>query len=99
MLPERGLSSPLTVDNRVLLPAPFAPTSATISPSNTSSDTSHSTWTSPYATLTSRTASNGSGIRLVSLRIALAELPLDDRRVGRNFCRCALGDLFAVLEP
>ena len=43
MLPERGASSPLIVESRVVLPAPFEPTSATISPWCTSSSTSQST--------------------------------------------------------
>ena len=40
MLPDDGRISPLIVRSVVVLPAPFAPISVTISPSSTVSDTS-----------------------------------------------------------
>jgi hypothetical protein len=47
ILPERGTSMPAMVRMREDLPAPLAPTMATISPWGTSSETSSSAWASP----------------------------------------------------
>ncbi len=47
MLPERGFSMPAMVRMSEDLPAPFAPTIATISPCGTSSDTASSACASP----------------------------------------------------
>jgi hypothetical protein len=46
--PKRARISPQIVDGSVVFPAPLAPTTNTIAPSPTSSETSSSTGTSPY---------------------------------------------------
>ena len=46
-IPDFAGSRPLTVCRVVVLPAPFAPISATISPSLTSNDTSLRAWIMP----------------------------------------------------
>src|SRR5229473_2866325 len=99
MRPERGRSRPLSVERSVVLPAPFDPTSATISPARISRSTSHSTWTSPYATFSfsvrRRTPSVGMRARL---RVLLAEVRLDHRRVDRDLGGRALRDFAPVVE-
>ena len=47
MSPSRGRSSPLTVRRVVVLPAPLAPISATISPGSIESEMPFSAWTWP----------------------------------------------------
>ena len=47
MVPDCGRSNPEMVRTVVVLPAPFAPTSATISPVGTVKLTSHNTGTRP----------------------------------------------------
>ena len=58
--PERGLSAPASVRSRVVFPAPFGPSAATISPEATSKETSRSASTLPYPTVSPSTASSGS---------------------------------------
>jgi len=47
MVPERGRSKPEMVFTNVDLPAPFGPSTATISPACIASSAFHSTWKSP----------------------------------------------------
>src|SRR5689334_5210366 len=89
MLPRRGRSSPATVFSSVLLPAPLGPSSATISPGPTVSDTADSTRMSPYAASRSRMSSTH-GALLIG-----AEIDVDDGGVRRDRCGRSLGDLLA----
>src|SRR5215208_1486295 len=73
----------------VVLPAPLAPSSATISPSFTSSETPCSALTGPYRASTLRSSSSG---------IFLAEVGLDDGGVRAHLGGCPLGDLAAEIE-
>src|SRR6202035_2636541 len=60
MRPERAGSSPMIDLSRVVLPTPFRTIRQTMLPSDTSSETSHRTWLSPYATLMPHTSSETS---------------------------------------
>src|SRR5262249_14670498 len=73
----------------VVLPAPFAPTTDTISPRATSNDTSRSTLACPYCAPTAST---------LSKQELLAEIRLDHRgRLGGRWRR-PLKDLLAVVQ-
>src|SRR3954470_2936360 len=88
ILPFRGSMAPATPRRVVLLPAPFAPMSATISPSPTSNETSRQAGTSPYArsmpwTLSSKLAS---------------EIRLHHRRMRLHLSRRAFEERLAVIQ-
>src|SRR5580765_7517249 len=57
MRPERIGSRPMMVFSSVVFPTPFRPMRQITPPAGTSSETSHSTWLSPYATFTPLTSS------------------------------------------
>src|SRR5581483_1684480 len=76
--------------SRVVLPAPLAPTTATIWPAGTSKETPRSAWMWPYASSRSCTSS-----RLGSV---LAEVCLDNNWVGLDLGRRALGQLAAEVQ-
>src|SRR5437762_8936063 len=80
--------APATPRSVVLLPAPFAPISATISPSPTSNETSRHAGTSPYARSTFSTLSS---------KLA-PEIGLDDARLRLHLARRALEQRLAVIE-
>src|SRR5260370_38655063 len=48
IVPDQGRSAPAITDSSVVLPAPFAPTSATVSPAARSRLTPNSAWKSAY---------------------------------------------------
>src|SRR2546430_8711157 len=58
----------MTHRSRVVLPAPFRPTSVTISPSPTCSDTSRNAWASPYRAERPSSSSAALGMRLPEIR-------------------------------
>src|SRR6267378_86614 len=58
----------MTHRSSVVLPAPFRPTSVTISPSPTCSDTSRSAWASPYRAERPSSSSAALGMRLPQIR-------------------------------
>src|SRR5258705_745725 len=57
MRPERTGSRPMMVFSSVVFPTPFRPMRQITPPAGTSSETSHSTWFSPYATFSPLTSS------------------------------------------
>ena len=85
-----GLSSPASILSVVVLPAPFAPISATISPSGTSKQISHNAWTLPVGDLqVPRRSASGD---------LFAEICLDHAAVAHDVLRRRVGDLDAVVE-
>src|SRR5947208_13997322 len=101
--PLRGATSPAIVLRSVVLPAPFAPMSATISPGRTWSETPWRASTpAPYATSTSRMSrsapSRETGGAGSAPTVVLPEVGLDHLLVPRDLRRRALGDLLAVVE-
>src|SRR5260370_39063008 len=79
------------------LPLPLAPSSVTISPSRTLSDTPSSARRCPYATLSSSISSIATSAA-TSRILGAAEVRLDHRRVGGDLARLALGDLAPVVQ-
>src|SRR5258708_31894455 len=79
------------------LPLPLAPSSVTISPSRTLSDTPSSARRCPYATLSSSISSNATPAGTSRL-LRAAEERLDHRRGGGDLVRLALGDLAPVVQ-
>src|SRR6266508_2031814 len=95
MLPWTGRTMPASAFRQVLLPAPFAPISATSSPSRTWRSMPRSASTAPYATRRSLTSSMG---RLSTEAIVLAEIGLHHARVRPDDRGRALGQLLSVLQ-
>src|ERR1700716_1968829 len=91
--PDHGRTSPLTARSRVVLPAPFAPSTAVMLPSSARNETPFNARTASYRTARSRTSST---VRL--LLDGLAEIGLDDRRVIANPRRLTAGDDLAEVE-
>src|SRR5205814_4517648 len=79
------------------LPLPLAPSSVTISPSRTLSDTPSSARRCPYETL-SPSISSIATLAGTSRILRAAEVRLDHRRVGGDLARLALGDLAPVVQ-
>src|SRR5947208_2219885 len=101
--PLRGATSPAIVLRSVVLPAPFAPMSATISPGRTWSETPWRASTpAPYATSTSRMSrsapSRETGGAGSAPTVVLPEVGLDHLLIPRDLRRRALGDHLAVVE-
>src|SRR5262252_1646636 len=95
--PRSGVSRPATVLRSVVLPAPFAPTSATASPARTWSETPCSATTPvPYATCASLTSSNGRV--LVSATVPLAQIRGDHALVAGDVLGPSLRQLLAAVE-
>ena len=96
-LPARRMSpavtgtSPITVLSSVLLPAPFAPISATISPARTSSVASCSTCVRPYPATRPSTSSNA----FIDVG---SEIGRDHFAVGAHAVGRTVGDLLAVMH-
>src|SRR5207247_8367434 len=88
IFPRRGSIAPATPRSVVLLPAPLAPISATISPSATSKETSRQAGTSPYASSTFSTLSS---------KFA-AQIGLDDARVCLHLARRAFEERHAMVH-
>src|SRR3981189_1292094 len=86
--PLRGSMAPATPRSVVLLPAPLAPISATISPSATSKEISAQAGTSPYASSTCSTLSS---------KFA-AQVGLDDARVRLHLARRAFEQRHAMVH-
>src|SRR5262245_58661760 len=97
--PARGATRPAMALRSVVLPAPFAPTSATISPGRTSSE---APWRArspaPYATSSPRTSASGVPGRSVAAPARLSEAGSDDLRVPRDLLTRATVDLLPVLQ-
>src|SRR4029077_2219095 len=89
MDPERGGTSPEIARRAVLLPAPFAPISATSCPSFTSSEMPRSAVTPPYPHTRSQ---------ISSMHRSLPEIGLDHRRIIANDLRRAFGNDPAVVQ-
>src|SRR3569832_378524 len=91
MLPWRASISPTSDFRNVVLTAPLAPRSSTVSPGRTSRSTLHSTCMVPYPASTPEAASSGgaAGCMLASLK------HLDHLRLPDRFGELALEDLFA----
>ena len=85
--PCTGRSRPVTARIAVDLPAPLAPSSATISPGRTSNETSSSTGAAPYPALSftqDRIASRGplhGAARGARAHVAVAEIGLQHARI------------------
>src|SRR2546429_4409980 len=79
------------------LPLPLAPSSVTISPSRTRSDTPSSARRCPYETL-SPSISSIAILAGTSRILRAAEVRLDDLRIGGDLARLALGDLAPVVQ-
>src|SRR5947209_2372130 len=82
---------PMTHRSSVVLPAPFRPTSVTISPSPTCNDTSRSAWASPYRAERPWSSSAALGMRL-------PQIGGDDRGVLANDRVAPLRDHAALLQ-
>src|SRR6187551_1695215 len=90
-------TSPMIARNVVVLPAPFAPISVTISPSRTEMLILWSTSTpSGYAALTSRTSSNC--ILNVLRHAALTEISADHFRISADSFRHVISNFLAEIE-
>src|SRR5207302_8458520 len=88
IFPRRGSIAPATPRSVVLLPAPLAPISATISPAATSKETARQAGTSPYASST-----------LSTLRSEFAaQIGLDDARVCLHLARRAFEERHAMVH-
>src|SRR5215471_20627031 len=95
--PLDGFTSPEIARSVVLLPAPFAPSRPTASPSPISIETPVIAGTEPYAALTPESLSMRASAGR-SVHIAGAEIGADHFRIFNDFLRCAFGDLLAVIE-
>src|SRR5260370_962185 len=87
--PPRLRKMPERLSSSVLLPAAFAPTTATISPAATSRLTSRRMWTSPYQAFTLAASSKGE---------IFPEVGVDHPAVLHDVGRRPLGDLFPVVQ-
>src|SRR4029450_2797796 len=85
-IPLRGRTRPATQPRRVDLPAPLGPSSATISPGATVTETDESTGTSPY---------DASRPWISSMRPRRAQVHVDDAWIGGDRRGRAVGDLLA----
>src|SRR6185436_15188858 len=86
--PCQARTRPITVLSSVLLPAPLAPISATISPRFTSSDTSRSTGEAPYPLETRSSRS----------MLFHSEVGVDHRALAPHGIGRTLGELLAVMH-
>src|SRR5262249_33262902 len=82
--PRVRVEKPTMVRSKVLLPTPFRPSTARLSPAGISSDTSSRTTASPYPARTFRRASSVSGMP------GLAQIDLAHARIGGYLVRGAL---------
>src|SRR3984885_11079486 len=82
--------TPEMVLNKVVLPAPLGPTTATNWPSSTSSDTSFKALSPPYATLSDRIFS--------TFHPLPAEIGFNHRRILHHLGGSAAGDQLAMVE-
>src|SRR5471032_435483 len=89
MVPAVGRTIPMMHFIRVDLPLPLVPSSATVSPAPTLSDTPSSTRTAPYP------ASTFATVRLLAVVELLAKVRPHDFGVAHDFLRVAVGDLAA----
>src|SRR5438874_2585433 len=90
MRPDAGRSSPLIVRSSVVLPAPFAPSTAVIVPGRACMETPSRARTAPYVVTTSSIASPSAidTAHLARVRVdVLAEVGLEDLRVVAYLCR------------
>src|SRR5215813_7585883 len=90
MLPAASGTIPEIVLNSVVLPAPFAPITATSSPAFTSIETSDNAVRPPYLALTCSSFSIGHPF--------LAKIGLDHLRIPDDCPGIAVGDHHAVVE-
>src|SRR5262245_48737720 len=88
-------SSPMTAFSSDDLPAPLAPSTATISPGSTASETPRSAWTRPYRTWTSWSSRR---MALLRRRGFQAEIGLSDQRIFADVAGRPLRDLAAEIE-
>src|SRR5690606_4842173 len=88
MLPAEGFSRPLMVLNKVVLPAPLAPSSTTSSPCPTVMDTLSRALKLSYL------ASTFSSFNI----LFTPQVSLDDHRIVLDLFRGSLGDLLAVVQ-
>src|SRR5690348_8788539 len=88
--PAAGRTSPVTPRSTEVLPAPFGPSRATISPSATRRLAPRTAVTGPYATSRPRTV-NRSGMHTT-------EVGLTDARVVADFIGCAVHDRVPEVE-
>src|SRR5205823_10072823 len=91
MVPDCGRTRPEIARRVVLLPAPLAPSSVTISPASTRSDRPRTASTLPYAAATRSSSSSGTVVRL-------PEIGGDDFGVAQHLRRRAVGDAAAEVE-
>src|SRR5574341_2173237 len=87
MAPPAGRRSPEMTRRVVLLPAPLAPSRATICPSGTLSEMPRRATMAPYEAW-----------RSVTVSISLSQVGFDDARVVLHLLRRALGNLAAEVE-
>ena len=89
--PRSGTASPLITRSAVDLPAPFVPSSATVSPFWTSKSTPKSTWTGPYEKSMLASWRSGTGVfgdeALLVLVLLLEQLLDDERQVVADEAR------------
>src|SRR5215467_419073 len=88
--PLTGVTTPEIVLNKVVLPAPFGPTTATNSPRSTSSETPLNARKPPYAT--------SSDLIFSTVHPLLTEIGFDHRWVPDNVSRRAACDHSTVVE-
>src|SRR6185295_1757716 len=91
MRPDRDGSRPMMVFSSVVFPTPFRPMRQITPPAGTSSETSHSTWLSPYATLSPLISS----MRRVP---TAAEVDLHDTLVLLDLVHRALAEDAALVQ-
>src|SRR2546425_86640 len=89
MHPAAGRSNPITDESVVVLPAPLGPSTPTISPSRTSSETPLTAATPPYRVSSPSTLST-TGLP--------SEVGFDDTLVGLDLAGRAFGDLLPEVQ-
>src|ERR1700687_4906503 len=92
--PRTGFTSPEMVLSKVVLPAPFGPISATISPGNTRRSTSVRTLTSPKRTSRLQTSSMADHF----IEIAATEIGFTDFGTFSHALRCSFCEHLAVIQ-
>src|SRR6185437_2231103 len=90
MSPDDAGRRPMTVFNSVLLPAPLAPISATISPAPTVSETPCSTFVRPWPLATPSSSS--------SADMLASQIGLDDARIAAHHVARPFGHFLAVIH-
>src|SRR5579883_536363 len=92
MAPFQAGTRPISTLSKVVLPAPLAPSSTTVSPRGTKIPAPQSTWIEPYP------ASMPSALRIAPSRMFGSEIDFDHARILYRLRKPALKDLLARIH-